>query len=70
MGEDRDAGFILDAGDKAFAAARNDDVDRAAKTGQHGADGRTIGNRYHLDRMHWKPGILQSLHHAGMDSLR
>ena len=70
MGKDRDAGLVLNPGDKALAAARNDDVDRAAKAGQHGANGRTVSDRNHLDRMHWKSCILQALYHAGMDRLR
>ncbi|MNW20447.1 hypothetical protein D3C71_2208500 [compost metagenome] len=58
MGKDRHTGLILHPGDKALAATRNDDVDCTTKSGQHGADGRTVGDRHHLDRMHWKPGIL------------
>ena len=67
MSEDRHPRLGLHPRDQAFAAARNDDVERAAKPLQHLADGGAVGGRHQLDGVFRQAGGLQALDQAGMD---
>ena len=55
MAEDRHAGFLLDAGDEALAAARHDEIDGALEPAKQETDGIAIHGRHHLDGFHGKP---------------
>ena len=70
MGEDGHPRLFLDPRHKALAAARHDDVDVAAETFQHFADGGPVAGRYKLDRRFRKPRLFQALLQAGMDGQR
>ena len=50
MREHGHARFVLHARDQALAAARHDQLDGAAETGEHVADRRAIGRRHELNR--------------------
>jgi hypothetical protein len=61
MSKHRQARFGLHAGHQPLAAAGNDHVDRAVKTGQHQAHGIAIPGRHQLNR---------GLGHAGAGEAR
>ena len=70
MGEDRHAGFLLDARNEAFAATRNDHVDRSIEPGKKRTHGGAIGGRHELDRIGRQAGRNEALDQAGMNETR
>ena len=70
MRENRHPRLGLHALDKALAAARNDDVDRAIKAREHLPDRLAIPDRHELDRRLWHALSNKPGHHRGMDGDR
>ena len=67
MAQHRHAGLGLDAGDEAFSAARDQQVDGAVQPGQQGADGGPVGGGHQLDGVGGQAGRGQALDHGRMD---
>ena len=60
MAEHWHAGIFLYTRHKAFAAARDDEIDIAGKPFQHQAHGIAFWRLHHLDGGLWQPGLLQA----------
>ena len=69
MGEHRHPRLGLDKAHKAFAAARDDDVDHPLRA-QHRAHGGAVAGRHHLDRRLGQTRLPQPRDHAVVDQRR